>query len=193
MLHAFQSNLVRLCNEIYKEIGGYGPEKFYQKALLYELNLLYKNQYNICEEEVIPQLYKGLEMSSKRLDISIYSKDNGETPLIILELKWIDIPLEPWQLSNYMKLCNCKIGYMINFEKLGSHPTNYCAHFYDVDTNQQITFPTQVPEYGRVIILRFENNQAPNIQTEQHCLGCGTVIPNNSDKPRCYTCFKAKR
>ena len=154
----FQNNLTRLCNEIYREIGGYGPEKLYQNALLYELDLIYGNKYNIYTEEKIPQLYKGIEMSSKRLDISIYSKNNDETPLIILELKWTNTELTPWQLSNYMKLLNCKYGFMINFEKIGSHPTNFCTQVYDVDTNQQIFFPIPEQKQGSVKILKFENN-----------------------------------
>ena len=194
LLSAFQNNLVRLCNEVYREIGGYGPENFYQEALLHELDLLYKNQYDVYKEDSTPLIYKGFEMSSRRLDITIYPKNNDVTPLIILELKWIDTELEPWQLSNYMKIRNCKYGFMINFEKLGTHPTNYCAQIYDVNSNQQLIFPIPEQRQGLVKILRFENNQAPTVQiqvsTEQKCLGCGIVIPTNSDKPRCYSCFK---
>jgi hypothetical protein len=156
---------------------------------LYELNLIYKYQFNIYEEEVIPQLYKGFEMSSKRLDISIYSKNNDKTPLIILELKWIDTELEPWQLSNYMKLCNCKYGFLINFEKIGAHPINFCTNIYN-EINQQLIFQIPQQKQGLVRILRFENNV---IQTEQKCLGCGIVILTNPDKPRCKSCWQQQR
>ena len=51
---SFQENLVRICLEIYKEIGSFGPEKLYQNALSYELKQLYTNKYHIVEEDKIP-------------------------------------------------------------------------------------------------------------------------------------------
>ena len=104
----FQQNLIQLCDQIYQDIGPYGPEKLYQKALSYELKQLYPN-YVIVEEDSIPIYYKGQKMSSNRIDISIYKHNAGvvET-FVLLELKWItSSSMEPFQLSNYMFLKNC--------------------------------------------------------------------------------------
>jgi len=160
-INSFQTNLKRVCNEIYRNIGGTGPEKIYQNALCFELNQLYKNEYDIYKEEVIPLFYKDKKVSVNRLDLSLYPKIDGDInvpPAVILELKWTyQSKLDPWQLSNYMKLKNCKYGFLINFEKLGSYPTNFCAQVYDIETNEKITYPVPDQKYGSVKILRFES------------------------------------
>ena len=157
---SFQENLVRICLEIYKEIGSFGPEKLYQNALTYELKQLYTNKYHIVEEDKIPIYYKNMIMSSKRTDISIYKSINDLKPFIILELKWIprsSTGLDPYQLSNYLLLKECVYGFMINFEKIGQHPTEFCANVYNIETNEEIKFKKQEQKTGLVVIERFEN------------------------------------
>ena len=155
-LASFQDNLIKICDQIYKEIGPYGPEKLYQNALVYELKEIYNQCYEIKEEDSIPILYKNMKMSSKRMDITIYKKYEI---YIILELKWLSLTeLEPYQLSNYMFLKNCKYGFMINFEKMGQHPTEFCADVYDARNNQKKTTNRPIKKDGTVIIQRFEKS-----------------------------------
>lgn len=194
MIENFQTNLIKICNDVYGHIGGYGPEKFYQNALLYELRAIYSKEYDIYSEEVISMEYKGIVCSTKRVDITIYKKDQdqeqdqklSDNPVIVLELKWnhntiIDIP-DPYQLSYYLKILNCEYGFLINFEKLGSFPTDFCAKVYDLNTKQDqnqdqkqdqnqdlilsdiskelnnpIIFRGPEPKKGSVSIFRFEN------------------------------------
>lgn len=153
----FQKKLSEICENIYEDIGGYGPEKLYQKALVKELSVAYIDKYNIYEEEIIPLAYKDINYS-KRMDITIYTKDDDINPLIILELKWISSNMEPYQLSNYMNLKKCKYGFMINFEKLGSYPQYFIANIFDVNTGEELFLNNTVEEkIGSVKILRFEN------------------------------------
>jgi len=161
----FQQNLIQLCDQIYQDIGPYGPEKLYQKALSYELKQLYPN-YVIVEEDSIPIYYKGQKMSSNRIDISIYKHNAGvvET-FVLLELKWItSSSMEPFQLSNYMFLKNCNYGFMINFEKIGQYPTNYCAKVYDARTNLEKSYDRKKQKVGHVTINRFIGNSFDNFK-----------------------------
>jgi len=193
----FQKNLVRICNEIYREIGGYGPEALYQKALMHELiksNFSY--EYELAFEEPIRIYYKDIEMSSKRMDIAVYERPKVP-PFVILELKWLsENTMEPYQLSNYMNMTGCKYGYMINFEKIGQHPVDFVAKVFDVETNQEITWPTIVPKKGKVTLQRFENplvvlnRSIINQVCADKCINCGKAIKPDPSKPRCYNCWK---
>jgi len=148
----FQQKLIEVCNEMYNEIGGAGPEKIYKTVLKYELIKLF-HQYHIDEEVSVPVYYKHIQITTKIMDLVIY-KDTQ--PFIVLELKWLPSnELDAYQLSNYMKHFKCKYGFMINFKKIGgTHPTNFVAKVFDTRTGLRI--PVEI-KLGTVRILRFEN------------------------------------
>ena len=106
-------------NELSKEVIGaaievhrcVGPgllESVYQECLAYEL----KNNGFVVEREVsLPVRYKGLEFpAAYRADLIVEGK-------LILELKSVDIllPVYSAQLLSYLRMCQLKLGLLINF------------------------------------------------------------------------------
>ena len=105
--------------EVYKQLGPGLLECIYEKALIHELKLRgfeVKNQVNV------PVYYKGeLICPDLRLDLIVDNK-------IILELKSVVEyrKLFEKQLLTYLRLMNCELGYVINFNtddiKYDIHP-----------------------------------------------------------------------
>jgi GxxExxY protein len=94
--------------EVHTHLGPGLLESVYQNFLAYEFDLrgiLYER------ENVIPVSYKEQTLDcGYRLDFLVEEK-------VILELKAIDqlLPLHQAQLLTYMKLANCQVGLLINF------------------------------------------------------------------------------
>src|SRR5574343_72207 len=87
-IKSFEWNLKRICGFIYETLGSSLLEKNYQDILYEELCLFYGPKYTIKYEENIPVEYFGRFITNKRLDISIYKRqDSLQEPFIILELK----------------------------------------------------------------------------------------------------------
>ena len=83
-------------------------EKFYEKALMYELQKLH---YDVKSQVAIPAIYCGEVISEAyRADIVVEDK-------VIIELKAISSmdDIESCQLYTYLKLSGYKLGYLINF------------------------------------------------------------------------------
>jgi len=86
-------------------------ECVYQQAIAHELQLQ-KLQYT--SEEVVPIRYKLTTIGFERMDIYL------PEPNMILELKAVSSDIKPehlWQLVNYMREKNSKIGILINYNQ----------------------------------------------------------------------------
>jgi GxxExxY protein len=94
--------------EVYKQLGPGLMESIYEAALTKELRM---NGFEVNNQVEVPVYYKGEKIChDMRLDLIIDNK-------IILELKSIVEyrKLFEKQLFTYLKLMNCELGYVINF------------------------------------------------------------------------------
>ena len=97
--------------EVHKELGPGLLESTYERCLVYELTL---RGIKAERQKAQPIYYKGLELDEGyRIDILV----NGT---IILELKAVDAinDIHRAQILTYLKLSNCTLGYLINFNVL---------------------------------------------------------------------------
>ena len=94
--------------DVHKELGPGLPESAYEECLFYELNL---QGLEICRQMSVPVNYKDVSLDvGYRLDLMVENK-------VIVELKTVDklVPIHDAQLLTYMKLVNCSVGLLINF------------------------------------------------------------------------------
>lgn len=94
--------------EVYKQLGPGLLESIYEKAMIKELR---SNGFEVKNQVEVPVYYKGeLICHDLRLDLII---DNQ----LILELKSVVEyrKLFEKQLLTYLRLMNCEMGYVVNF------------------------------------------------------------------------------
>jgi GxxExxY protein len=94
--------------EVYKQLGPGLLENIYERAMMHELSL---NGFSVRNQVLVPVYYKGeLICPDMRLDLIIDDK-------LILELKSVVEyrKLFEKQLLTYLRLMNCEMGYVINF------------------------------------------------------------------------------
>ena len=94
--------------EVYKQLGPGLLESIYEAAMMKELRM---NGFEVRNQVEVPVYYKGeLICPDLRLDLIIDNK-------LILELKSVVEyrKLFEKQLLTYLRLMNCEIGYVVNF------------------------------------------------------------------------------
>ena len=94
--------------EVYNQLGPGLLESIYEKTMIKELRM---NGFEVRNQVEVPVYYKGeLICPDLRLDLIVDNK-------IILELKSvIDLrPVFEKQLYTYLRLMNCELGYVVNF------------------------------------------------------------------------------
>ena len=99
--------IIGLALEVHKQLGNGFQEVIYQRALEIEFS---KNLIPFEREFVMPVLYKGEEIGTRRVDFLLFKK-------ISVELKAL-IRLEPVhfaQAINYLEAYNIEIGLLLNF------------------------------------------------------------------------------
>lgn len=100
--------VVDLCFKIHKQYGPGLFESVYEKIFCYEWN---KNEIPILRQHPIPLIHESIKMEAGfRADVIIDNK-------VIVELKSIETlaPVHFKQVQTYLKLANCKLGLLINF------------------------------------------------------------------------------
>jgi GxxExxY protein len=97
--------------EVYRNLGPGLLESVYEECLVYELNT--RNIF-VERQKLIPITYKN-KILSKNFIIDIFVSNE-----IIVELKTVDklLPIHEAQLLTYLKLCNKKLGILINFNEV---------------------------------------------------------------------------
>jgi len=103
------TKILKSAFEVHKVLGPGLLESSYQKCLVYELR---KSGLSVLSEVQLPLTYKNVEIESGyRLDIWVEKK-------VIIELKTIDDfeDIHTSQLLTYLRLTNCKLGYLLNFK-----------------------------------------------------------------------------
>jgi GxxExxY protein len=100
--------IIGLCINVHKELGPGLLESAYAECLNYELL-----ESNICFEREKPLkiIYKNVILDcGYRLDFIIENK-------VVIELKTVEklLPIHEAQIITYLKLSECKLGLLINF------------------------------------------------------------------------------
>ena len=109
--NSLSTKIIGLAIKVHKELGPGLLESVYQECLFYELK---KSGLFVEKEKPFPIQYDGIELEcGYRLDIFVSNK-------VIVEIKSVkelnDIYLA--QLLTYLKLSECKLGLLINFNVL---------------------------------------------------------------------------
>jgi GxxExxY protein len=96
--------------EVHKQLGPGLLESAYETCLAYELE---QNGFDVERQKAMPLKYRSIELDcGYRLDLLV----NGKA---IVEIKAIEnfLPIHDAQLLTYMKLANCLLGLLINFNE----------------------------------------------------------------------------
>ena len=94
--------------KVHKALGPGLLESVYESCLLYELT---KRGLKVERQVVLPIQYDELKLDSGlRIDMLI---ENA----IVIELKAVEnlLPIHEAQMLTYLKLSNCRLGFLINF------------------------------------------------------------------------------
>ncbi|MBD2678897.1 MULTISPECIES: GxxExxY protein [Nostoc] len=86
-------------------------ESAYEECLYYELR---KNRLNVGKQVPLPLIYEEVKLDCVyRLDLIVENK-------VIIEVKSVESinPIHSVQLLTYLKLTNCKLGLILNFNVL---------------------------------------------------------------------------
>lgn len=102
------SDVVDCAIKVHKALGPGLLESAYQQCHAYELK---KRGWNAEVEVKLPLIYEG-----QRIDVC-YKIDTFINKLVIVENKAVDslLPVHEAQLLTYMKLTECKIGFLLNW------------------------------------------------------------------------------
>jgi GxxExxY protein len=95
--------------EIHTHIGPGLLESAYQKCLVHELD---HRGLTVLEEVNLPLRYKGIKLDcGYRIDLLV-------NQIVIIEVKTVTslLDIHKAQLLTYLKLGNCKLGYLLNFK-----------------------------------------------------------------------------
>ena len=102
------NTVIGLALEVHKELGPGLLESTYKQCLAYELS---KSGIHFQQEFYLHVKYKDMQLScGYRIDLLIEDT-------LIVELKCVDAlhPVHGAQILTYMRLCNKKVGLLINF------------------------------------------------------------------------------
>jgi GxxExxY protein len=94
--------------EVHKQLGPGLLESAYETALAHEFSL---RGIVFERQKPLPVIYKDVKLDCEyRLDFLV-------NELVIVELKAVDklIPIHEAQVITYLKLANCKLGLLLNF------------------------------------------------------------------------------
>ena len=119
MNREYTYRILRCAYNVYDELGPGLLESIYEEALARELS---DNGFVVERQKSVPVFYKGEQLCNDlRLDLIVDGK-------VILELKSVAEyrKLFEKQLYTYLRLMNCELGYVINFNEEdlrdGIHP-----------------------------------------------------------------------
>ena len=100
--------IVKSALEIHRVLGPGLLESTYETCLIYEL---IQCGLNVESQKALPVLYKEIKLDcGYRIDILVEKK-------VIIEIKSVESlnDIHMAQILTYLKLSNCKLGYLINF------------------------------------------------------------------------------
>lgn len=95
--------------KIHKKLGAGLFENVYEECMFYELT---KSGIHVEKQKLLPIIYEDLKIDNAfKLDLIVESK-------VILEIKTVEYisPAHKAQLLTYLKMTNCKLGLLLNFQ-----------------------------------------------------------------------------
>ncbi|MFS4428381.1 GxxExxY protein [Chryseobacterium sp. GVT01B] len=95
--------------KIHKKLGAGLFEHVYEECMFYELT---KSGIHVEKQKLLPIIYEDLKIDNAfKLDLIVESK-------VILEIKTVEYisPAHKAQLLTYLKMTNCKLGLLLNFQ-----------------------------------------------------------------------------
>lgn len=101
-------NIIGVALELHKSLGPGLLESTYENALAYDLRA---EGLDVKQQHSMPFLYKEIKMEvGYRIDLLVEDK-------VIIEVKSVEnlAPVHYSQVLTYLKLSNCKLGLLINF------------------------------------------------------------------------------
>jgi GxxExxY protein len=108
IMEQLTSNIIGAAIEVHKALGPGLLESTYETCLMYELN---KRNLKFERQKALPVFYKGINLDcGYRIDLLVEGK-------VIVELKAVECitSLHKAQIMSYLKLSNCQIALLINF------------------------------------------------------------------------------
>ena len=109
--NALSNLIIGAAIEVHKYLGPGLLESLYEEPMGYEF---VQRQLVFERQKQLPLVYKGIQMESGfRVDFLVGG-------LVIVELKAVDrlLPIHDAQVLTYLKLTNCKLGLLLNFNVL---------------------------------------------------------------------------
>lgn len=107
-LNKISYQVIGFAYKVHRELGPGLLESAYESCLFYELGI---NGIYTERQKEIPLIYQQVRMDcAYRIDLMVEGK-------LIVEIKSVDAvaPIHTAQLMTYLKLSNCKLGLLINF------------------------------------------------------------------------------
>ena len=107
-INQITSEIINKSIKVHKELGPGLLESAYKECLCFEL---IKSGLYIEKEKALPLIYDEVKLDcGYRIDIMVENK-------VIIEIKSVEmlIDIHMAQILTYLKLANCKIGLLINF------------------------------------------------------------------------------
>ena len=101
-------SILKCAYRVHSVLGPGLLESAYEECLFYELGTIGLSVYR---QKPMPVIYKEMELEiGYRIDLFVEDK-------VILEIKSVEalIPVHFAQLMTYLKLSDCRIGFLINF------------------------------------------------------------------------------
>ncbi|PKF75945.1 GxxExxY protein [Chryseobacterium sp. PMSZPI] len=95
--------------KIHKKLGAGLFEHVYEECIFYELT---RSGFLVEKQKLLPIIYEDLKIENAfRLDMIVENK-------LILEIKTVDYinSIHKAQLLTYLKMTNCKLGLLLNFQ-----------------------------------------------------------------------------
>jgi len=105
------SSILRCAYKVHTSLGPGLLESAYEECLHFELD---KTGLFVVKQKPMPLVYEGRKMDlGYRIDLMVDDK-------VIIEIKSVEVlnPVHMAQLMTYLKLSNCRIGFLINFNVL---------------------------------------------------------------------------
>lgn len=107
-LNKITKTIIGMAINIHRALGPGLLESAYEACMVYDL---VKAGLKVEQQKPLPIVYRGVKLEcSYRLDLMIEKE-------VIVEIKSVEklLPIHQAQLMSYLKLSDCKVGLLINF------------------------------------------------------------------------------